>query len=292
VTRRDARTIPAALVLVAGLAWWLSVDRMDGMDGGPSAQLGGFGWFTATWVLMMAAMMLPAMAPTLRMWDAERSRHATRWRQIVGPIATVVAYLAVWTLAGALTYLVLRAGRSLLGEALQWHRSGHELCVAVIVVAAAYQLTHTKDRWLARCHAPAISADATVADGLAAGGRAGLRCLASSWALMAALFALGAMSLVWMAVVAALIGVERLAPRRWWRTGGRMSIRVASATLLVALAAAVAASPAWVPGFTIPGSSAARQAMSRMNTMHMAGAGMGPSRAARRGVPATMPMHR
>ena len=62
MTRRDARTIPAALVLVAGLAWWLSVDRMKGMDSGPSAQLGGFGWFTATWVLMMAAMMLPAMA--------------------------------------------------------------------------------------------------------------------------------------------------------------------------------------------------------------------------------------
>jgi predicted metal-binding membrane protein len=163
-----------------------------------------------TWVLMMAAMMLPAMAPSLRMWDAERRRRATRWRQIVGPITTVVAYLAVWTLAGALTYLVLRAGRSLLGETLQWHRGGHELCVAVIVVAAAYQLTHAKDRWLARCHAPAISADATVADGLAAGGRTGLRCLASSWALMAALFALGAMSLVWMAVVAGLIGGRAL----------------------------------------------------------------------------------
>ena len=53
MSRPGATTAPAGLVLAAALAWWLSVDRMRGMNAGPSAELGGLGWFTATWLLMM-----------------------------------------------------------------------------------------------------------------------------------------------------------------------------------------------------------------------------------------------
>ena len=70
---------------------------------------------------------------------------------------------------------------------------------------------------------------------------AGLRCLASSWALMAVLFALGAMSLVWMGVVAVLIIAERLAPLTWPARG-------AAAGVLLMLAVAVAAVPGALPG--------------------------------------------
>ena len=46
------------------------------------------------------------------------------------------------------------------------------------------------------------------------GVRHGAWCLGCCWALMVALFALGAMSLTWMAVLAALIAAEKLLP---WR---------------------------------------------------------------------------
>lgn len=262
MTRRGAVAAPAALVLVTGLAWWLSVERMRAMNAGPSAQLGGFGWFTVTWVLMMTAIMLPATVPILRPSTTRRSGQTSRWRQSLAPIAMVVAYLAVWTVAGALVYLALQAGRSLFDAALEWPRAGRWLCVTIIVVAAAYQLTKAKSRWLARCHAPTASAGTTIPEGFRAGGHAGLRCLASSWALMAALFALGAMSLVWMAVVATLIAVERLAPIRWWSRLGRAF----STALLVALAAALATSPKSLPGFTVPG-SAPSHSISRMSGM-------------------------
>jgi predicted metal-binding membrane protein len=62
---------------------------------------------------------------------------------------------------------------------------------------------------------------------------------------MAGLFALGAMSVPWMIVIAVLIAVEKLLP---WRAAATAGV---AATLAV-LAIGVAAAPASVPGLTIP----------------------------------------
>ena len=78
MSRRGATTAPAGLVLADALAWWLSVDRMRGMNAAPSAELGGLGWFTATWLLMMTATMLPATEPTLRSARAGHADQSTR----------------------------------------------------------------------------------------------------------------------------------------------------------------------------------------------------------------------
>ena len=50
---------------LAGLAWWSTADRMAGMDMGPGTDLGTLGWFLGIWVVMMAAMMFPSVAPTV-----------------------------------------------------------------------------------------------------------------------------------------------------------------------------------------------------------------------------------
>jgi cytochrome c biogenesis protein CcdA len=84
-------------------------------------------------------------------------------------------------------------------------------------------------------------------------------CVASSWALMAALFALGVLSVSWMVLVAALIATEKLLP---WQT---IAIR-GIAVLLAVLGIALAFAPDDVPGLTIPGSPAAMEAMQRMGT--------------------------
>ena len=76
----------------------------------------------------------------------------------------------------------------------------------------------------------------------------GAWCLGCCWALMAALFALGVMSVGWMIVIAALIAVEKLAPWEWLATRG-------VAIVLVVLGIAVATAPSDVPGLTVPGSA-------------------------------------
>jgi predicted metal-binding membrane protein len=83
----------------------------------------------------------------------------------------------------------------------------------------------------------------------------GAWCLGCCWALMAGLFALGAMSVPWMIVIAALIAVEKLLP---WRAAATAGVAVT----LAALAIGVAAAPDNVPGLTIP---------SHMHSMNMSG---------------------
>ncbi|HUZ29171.1 MAG TPA: DUF2182 domain-containing protein [Solirubrobacteraceae bacterium] len=248
----------AALLPLVAAGWWLSVGRMDGMDAGPGTSLGTFGWFAATWVVMMAAMMVPAITPAVASSFPAASRQ--NLHRTLAAAGFVVGYVVVWALAGAAAYAVLRAGRSLVGGTFAWHRAGQWLSVALVAGAAAYQLSPTKGRWLARCRAEFIGSAAGLLDGARSGLTAGGRCLASSGALMVVLFALGAMSLVWMAVVAVLIALERLAPLTW-------PARIAAAGVLLTIALGVALAPGSVPGLTVPGSPAAQQAMMQMGGM-------------------------
>jgi predicted metal-binding membrane protein len=250
---------------------------MQGMDVGPGVALGAVGWFAATWLLMMAAMMLPTIAPVVAAECFPGRAHVASSRRILAAGVLVAGYLAVWALAGAAGYLVLHAGRSVAGGTFVWHRDGRWLAVAVLAAAAAYQLTGTKRRWLARCHAPLTRPSREVSEpgpAARAGLLAGVRCLGSSWALMGVLFALGAMSLIWMGLVAALIAAERLSPLA-------SPARVTAAAVLVALAVGVAVAPGSVPGLVVPGSPAAERAMTRVSGMRM-----------ERGMPAVGAPHR
>jgi hypothetical protein len=93
-------------------------------------------------------------------------------------------------------------------------------------------------------------------------------CVGCCWALMAALFALGVMSLGWMACIAALIAIEKLLP---WRVLANRGIAV----LLLVLGLGVAFTPESVPGLTLPGSPKAMRAMESMGmdegSMHQGG---------------------
>jgi predicted metal-binding membrane protein len=234
----------ALLLAAAGVAWWVSAERMAGMDMGPGSDLGGLGWFAGIWVVMMAAMMLPSVAPTVGIYA-----RMTRARDPVAPLLFVFGYLAVWAAAGVAAYGAFRAGRALFGDDLHWDGAGRWLAAATLAFAAIYELTALKDACLSKCRSPL-----GYLMGAWRGGRAGaLRmgaghgawCLGCCWALMAALFALGVMSLVWTAVVAALIALEKTLP--WKRTA-----MFGTALVLLALAIGVIASPGDVPGLTVP----------------------------------------
>jgi predicted metal-binding membrane protein len=78
------------------------------------------------------------------------------------------------------------------------------------------------------------------------GARHGAWCVGCCWALMASLFALGVMSVVWMAVVAGVIAVEKTVPWRRVATYG-------TAVLLLALGLLVLAAPHAIPALPTPG---------------------------------------
>jgi predicted metal-binding membrane protein len=237
----------ALLFGLAAVAWWSTVDQMRGMDHGPGTALGPLGWFLGIWVVMMAAMMLPSVAPTVALYS-----RMTRGSSPVAPLVFAAGYLITWAAAGLLAFGISAAGREWLGAALAWDRGGRWAAGAIIAVAAAYEVTPLKDACLGKCRSPLgflLGSWRTGYRGaLQMGARHGAWCVGCCWALMAALFALGVMSIAWMAFIAGLIAAEKALP--WGR-----AVTYGTAVLLLALAIALVLTPDTVPWLTIPGSS-------------------------------------
>jgi predicted metal-binding membrane protein len=237
----------AALLAAAGLAWWSTADRMAGMDAAPGAALGSVGWFTGVWATMMAAMMLPSLAPTAAAFAALVRRELSR------VLLFACGYLLVWSIAGLGAYGLVELGRRMFAGSVAWHGGGRWLAAGVLALAALYQLTPLKRGFLLRCRSPLRVLDSswqsTRPGALVMGLRNGGWCLGCSWALMAALFALGVMSLTWMGLIAVFVALEKVGP------SGRAA-RLATAGLLVVLAAAILFLPHEIPGFVVPGSPA------------------------------------
>jgi predicted metal-binding membrane protein len=235
----------ALLLGIAGLAWWSTAERMAGMDAGPGTGLGTLGWFLGVWVVMMAAMMLPSVSPTVALY-AKMTRRRGAGRALI----FASSYLFVWGAAGLLGYGLFELGRSLFGADLAWRAGGRWFAGGVLAAAALYELTPLKDICLDKCRSPLGFLLGSWRDGSRGAGEMGARhaawCLGCCWALMAALFALGVMSLAWMALVAALIALEKTLP--WRRT-----VAWGTAIVLLVLAVGLVAAPDAVPGLVVPG---------------------------------------
>jgi predicted metal-binding membrane protein len=258
----------AFILVLAAAAWGLTDDRMAGMDAGPGTDLSGLGWFLGIWVTMTAAMMLPSLTPMVRAYARIEERHPP------GATALFVAgYLVAWGFAGLLGYTLIEGVRSLDPGFLAWDELGPYVAGGVILGAAFYQLTPLKHSCLRQCRSPAMLLEHRRPGHLGAlrtGVEHGGFCVGCCWALMAALFALGVMSISWMFVVAALIAVEKLLP---WKAIANRGIAV----VLAVLAIAVAFTPGDVPGLTIPGSPQAAGAMDAMGMQSEEGAKGGES---------------
>jgi predicted metal-binding membrane protein len=206
---------------------------------------------------MMAAMMFPSLAPTVALYA-----RMTRRRGLDRALLFAGGFLLVLGSAGLAAYGLFRLGREVFGGDLAWSAGGRWLAAGVLALAAVYEITPLKDVCLAKCRSPIGFLLGSWRDGrlgaLEMGSRHGAWCLGCCWALMAALFALGVMSLAWMGFVAALIALEKTVP--WDR-----AVTWGTAAVLLALAIAVLAAPHDVPGLVVPGS---HSAMHAMNAMH------------------------
>jgi predicted metal-binding membrane protein len=251
------------LLVLAFVAWLVTDERMAGMDAGPGTDPGSLGFYVTVWVVMMAAMMFPSIAPMVVMFARIQEGKRERGDPVQAGTTTlfVIGYLIVWTLAGLVAYAILETGRALDVEALSWDRAGPYVAAGVIVAAAIYQFTPLKDACLRKCRSPFMFLLSAWKPGRAGALRMGIEhggwCVGCCWALMGALFALGVMSVGWMAFIAALIATEKLLP---WKAVANRGIAV----LLLVLGLAVAAAPEDIPGLVLPDSPEAMRAMEAM----------------------------
>jgi predicted metal-binding membrane protein len=252
VVRREQVVIAAALVLITALAWtYVLTGAGTGMSTiamttwqfpppRPAAMMAG-DWNAAYWLIMlvmwwvmMIAMMIPSAAPMILLY-ARVFRQGQARGQISGalvPTASFAAgYLVCWlgfsALATALQFALEQIG--LVHGMWMWSTS-RWLTAALLIVAGIFQLTWLKSACLEHCRAPASFLAEHWRSGRGGAFRLGLvhgaYCLGCCWALMLLLFAAGIMNLVWIAGLAILVLVEKLAP-----FGGRLA--PITATLLI-----------------------------------------------------------
>src|SRR5574341_1280579 len=208
-----AKPMMATLVVlaVAGAAWAAAVRQsrsMSGMDIG----LGSIEFFAATWVVMMAAIMLPSAIPVVLEF-ARVAEGRTRWQVATGVLA--VTYLGVWLLFGMVCYAIYTA------VGMPWPNQT-VVTGLVLALAGVYSFSPIKRASQARCrelcalHGPLPFN--LIRSAVVVGVRYGLSCLGCGAGLMVAMVLIGMSSLVWMTVLAALVLAYKLAPApapRW-----------------------------------------------------------------------------
>jgi predicted metal-binding membrane protein len=204
----------AATIGLAAASWVIAVRQMHGMDMGVATRLGSFASFIAVWVVMMAAMMLPAAAPAV----LRRAQASGRVRAV--PLF-IGSYLAVWALVGAAVYALYRP-------------HGSVAAGAVTVAAGVYEFTPLKRHFRRRCR-----------DSVRSGFQLGLCCAGSSIGLMLMLVALGVMSVTWMSVIAVLVLAQKLLP-------AKAAIDVPLALAIAGLGTLIIIAPWSVPGLMPP----------------------------------------
>jgi predicted metal-binding membrane protein len=233
----------AALLAITAVAWAVTVRRAQGMDGDLGTMGLGLAGFLVLWTVMMAAMMLPSVAPFASLYLRTVRSSTEGAARALRAGGVVMGYLVAWAAFGVIAYAAAWGAERL----AQAHPTVAPWVGAVLLAGAGiYQLTPLKDRCLRHCRSPLgflmhFSSYTGRAKDLRVGLFHGLYCVGCCWGLMIVLIAVGVMNLGWMAGLAAVIFIEKT-----WRHG--KGFGVAFGIALVVLALFVPSHPGLVPG--------------------------------------------
>ena len=229
---REQLVMLAGLAGITALAWlYLIYDasRMASMpmDAGGMAAMNGhsggalldpvsIGLTFVMWSVMMVAMMLPSASPAILMYSTLARKRKEAGTAIAPAWQFTLGYLAIWTAFSAVA-TVLQVGlqeAALLSEMMV--STSVWLSGILFVIAGIYQWLPIKDACLQKCRAPLqffmFHWRSGKAGALRMGADHGAFCLGCCWALMLLLFVAGVMNLVWVALIAVFVLIEKLAP--------------------------------------------------------------------------------
>ena len=234
---RLAAGLPRAALIAIAAAWAVAIAAQASgaatllhhdalIEDGPPPLVAAL-LFLAAWQLMIVAMMLPSSLPLMRMYGAATASAPHRSRAMA---AFLGGYALVWSAFGALAF-AMDAGVHAAVDASPWLRE-HDWVIAggVFALAGLFQFTSLKDACLDKCRHPAQFLMRYYRRGAGAGFRLGAHhgvfCVGCCWALMLVMFAAGVASVVWMALLTALMVYEKTHPH------GARDVPVTGVTLL------------------------------------------------------------
>ena len=226
--RRDQLATVLGLAAMTALAWtYLAREAASmqsmAMDARMHAAMGmadmrgwgfadGFALFVM-WAVMMAGMMLPSAAPVILLILSVYRRRGDQSAR-VSAVAFIGGYLLVWTIFSA----VAAAAQTGLHRAAfltpEMASGSAVLGGAILLIAGLYQWLPIKSTCLTHCHSPLGFITQHWREGATSGfmmgARHGTYCVGCCWALMALLFVVGVMNLMWVAAIATFVLVEKL----------------------------------------------------------------------------------
>lgn len=168
------------------------------------------------WLTMMLAMMTPTAAPMVMMFTTVNKQKKVRQQPYVSTFIFLAGYLVAWAIF------------SIVASAIQWplHKSGllnpmmnsrsYLMSGGILILAGLYQWTPMKNVCLEHCRTPLGFLMTAWKDGnfgaFKMGLHHGLFCVGCCWALMAILFAVGVMNMLWVTLITIFVLVEKIAP--------------------------------------------------------------------------------
>ncbi len=229
-SRFDRIIILSAVLLLTALSWvWLIHDVTSGTDSLPACcarpdpRLWKFPDLFALfimWTIMMVGMMAPTVVPVLLLFDGLTRQRRSEGRAAVSTLLFLLGYLLAWTLF------------SLVATLCQWglHRTAmlsrgmvsanHWFAATVLIAAGVFQLMPFKRACLTHCRSPLDFILTQWREGrwgaISMGLRHGISCTGCCWLLMAILFVVGVMNLVWVAVITLFVLAEKTLPWNRW----------------------------------------------------------------------------
>ncbi len=224
---RQRMAIIGGLVVVVAVSWGYLLALASDMSMGHEMSMGaaaggamqspGFAWLLVMWVVMMAAMMLPTAFPMIVMHARFQTGHAPARSPAPRTALFVLGYLVAWTGYAAIASAVQMG--------LQHTATMHPMAMAltsapasaaVLVAAGIFQLTPLKNACLSRCRSPLGFFMTAWRNGrggaLLMGIHNGAYCVACCWALMAVMFVVGTMNMLWVALLAVFMLFEKVGP--------------------------------------------------------------------------------
>lgn len=227
VLHRDRVLVLGGLLLIAGAAWAYMVYlawEMGQMDRAAPLM---HGWgpvelamLFLMWAVMMVAMMLPSAAPMILMFARVNWKRRAQERPFVPTSVFLLGYLAVWTAFSALATIVQWGLHAAALLSPMMVSTSPILGGVLLVTAGLYQWAPLKHACLYQCRSPLGFLSSEWREGtrgaFVMGVRHGWYCTGCCWSLMALLFVLGVMNLLWVAAIAAFVLLEKVVPAGAW----------------------------------------------------------------------------
>ena len=226
---------------------------MAEMDQGPGTPLHDFKTYLIGWIIMLTAMMLPSEMQYIKVHNRLREKELTDENKNIKlffyTVIFIIGYGVAWILYGSLAFLLDSLLRMSDLEFIAWDKAGPIISGTILLTAAAYQVSPLKYACLTHCRLPinffARHWHVNYPGVLYTGVLHGIICVMCCWALMAVMFAVGAMNLIWMGILTLLMFSEKIFP-----FGHKLTIPIA--VFLGVVGIWIMVSPDTVPYLTNP----------------------------------------